>query len=80
MYLLVVFSTLSSKYSHFMKLSGILRKSMQCLEQENRKFHMLMKKIIYSNQACFCEDARMVQYIQDNNCNKSQIDLAKKVK
>lgn len=33
MYLLVVFSTLASKYSHYMKLSKIFRKSMQCLEK-----------------------------------------------
>ena len=67
MYLLVVFSTLSSKYSHFMELSEILRTSMQCLEQKNTKFHMPMKKIIYSNQTCFCEDATTVQYMQDDN-------------
>lgn len=50
---------------------------MQCLEQKNTKFHMPMKNIIYSNQTCFCEDVRMVQYMQYNNCNKSQIDMAK---
>lgn len=75
MYLLVVFSTLSSKYSHFMELSEILRTSMQCLEQKNTKFHMPMKKIIYSKLA-FVKMLRRFN-ICKTITNKSQIDTAK---